>query len=95
MEPLIVTPLMAVRWIMRQANHHHAGQPEAIKRFANMMRGGYWMCDGSDPIKFDSRGTLFDGRCRLAAVVLVQMPVQLHVVGWHFGVPGDQDPAIA
>lgn len=90
-----MTPTEALNWMQRQTWHHHDGQMQRIAEYARNMRGGYWMCDGSEPVTFNERGQLIDGRCRIAAVVLAEMPVELHVVGWHFGPFPHDDEQIA
>lgn len=91
---MIVTPDMAQRWLLRQTEHHHEGQHQQIERYALGMRSGYWICNGRDPVKFDDRGRLVDGRCRIAAVAVSGIPVSLHVIGWHFGPSAHNDDII-
>lgn len=85
MEAVIVTSTLAMRWMMRQTHHQHDGQADLIESYARRMRSGLWLCDGKDPVKFDQRGRLYDGRCRVAAAIIAGLPVRLHVIGWVFG----------
>lgn len=70
---------------MRSTRHEHACMREAIARFGLLMNGGYWICDGSQPVTFDDDGRLIDGRCRLEAIIISRTPVELYVCGWRYG----------
>lgn len=70
-DPTMTRETLTVEDARRMLGHNtHNRNPRgrSVHRYARDMRAGRWAFTG-DPIRFDTRGVLLDGQCRLLALV--------------------------
>jgi hypothetical protein len=81
---VIVTPHMASEWL-KNALRNRTPSSRRIDMYAESMRNGLWKLNG-EPLLFDAKGRLMDGRHRLTACVQSGSPFETLCV---FGVSHD------
>jgi len=82
---MTVTPARAAHWLEYANTNNRSVRDAHVRQLARDMAQGRWRLT-HEAITFDPHGVLLDGQHRLWAVVIANVPVEMHV--W-FGVTND------
>ena len=73
-----VTPEMAIDWLDKANTNNRTVSDTHVQRLARDMKQGKWVLT-HEGIAFDSSGILLDGQHRLWAVVIAEVPIEMHI----------------